>query len=329
MHDGRLFRPALAAILLAVACSAPGSEERSDAECSDGGDNDGDGLVDCADPDCGARAMCARDSGGDLPVADLRVGSELRAPDRGPDSAVVVPETEPNNGTTKTEFMPVTIPVVVSGAIGTADDVDIFGWQAAAGERLTATVKSDGALEPHLAVFGDAPLGVPPAVSAGTGQVMAEYYVLKSGSMFIAVRDRRNVGSSPAHVGGPQLTYQLTVSWLDRPPQPAVVGGQVSADLSPPGTVGVFSFEAVQDDKLEITVLAARLSPPSALDSRLSLFHPGQKAWLGTNDNISLSQTDSLLQGTMPFSGIYHAIVENEGSAVSNLGMVLKITKLP
>jgi hypothetical protein len=178
-------------------------------------------------------------------------------------------------------------------------------------------------------VFGDSALNVPAAVNAGPQpDLLCEYYVLKSGSHFVAVRDRRNVGSSSQHVGGPSFGYALAVAALARAPIAASVGGETPAVLSPDGTVAVFSFSAAPNAELELGVLAARLSPPSAVDSRLSLFHPGQTAWLGTNDNLGLGQTDSLLKGTMPFAGTYHAIVENEGPwGGGNMNVTLKITK--
>jgi len=329
-HEGGPLRlAALAAALALAGCQQGVVEERSDAACKDGLDNDGDGLVDCADPDCRARPICATaDAGREARLPDQRPDALGRAGDRGVDALALISEKEPNDGKTKTEFTPITIPVAATGAIGVADDVDLYGWNASAGDRLTAVVKSDGTLEPHLAVFGDAALSVPTAINAGAGQVMAEYYVLKSGSYFIGVRDRRNVGSS-AHVGGAAFTYTLTVTALARPPLPATLGGEVKGDLAPPGTVAVFAFDATAGATLKVEVLAARLSPPSSLDSRLSLFHPGQKVWVGTNDNISLTQTDSLLEGPMPFSGSYHAIVENEGTAASDLGFVLKVSKQP
>jgi len=297
-------------------------------------------VAGCSDSQC-TGAACAGDSGRDLraeaaptpdaarpeaAAADARpAGPEARPPEAAlPKSS----ESEPNDGKTKTEFNAIAVPTQVTGAIGVADDIDLFSWQAAAGDRVTVTVKTGGSsLQPHLAVFGDAALGVPAAVSAGAGDVMAEYYVLKSGSYFVGVRDRRNVGASSAHVGGPGFTYTMTITPLTRAPIPAQVGGEVKASASPPGTVVVFSYTAAAGDDLEVTVLAQRLSPPSDLDSRLSLFHPGQKVWVGTNDNLGSGQPDSLLKGKMPFDGTYHAVVENEGTAVTNLDFALKITK--
>jgi len=327
-------------LVIAAGCSEEVGFERSAAECSDGKDNDGDGLVDCVDPDCRARPEC-------LPDASLERRPDAGKPDApgpretglgdshpgeasAPDAPSPIAEQEPNDGKTTTEFQPIALPVQVDAAIGIADDTDLFGLQATAGDRLSVTVRSAGSLEPHLAVFGDSALNVPAGVTTGGAgtTVLAEYYVLKSGSYYVGVRDRRNVGSSSQHVGGSGFGYLLSVMPLSRAPIPATVGGEASAMLDPPGTVAVFSFTATPNDALELSVLAARLTPPSDVDSRLSIFHPGQGAYLGTNDNLSASQTDSLLKGTFPFSGVYHAIVENEGPwGGSNMKVTLKITK--
>jgi hypothetical protein len=52
------------------------------AECSDGKDNDGDGMIDCADPDCSAMPVCSttRDGGRDTSLHDR----SPMPPDNGP-----------------------------------------------------------------------------------------------------------------------------------------------------------------------------------------------------------------------------------------------------
>jgi hypothetical protein len=251
--------------------------------------------------------------------------------DQGPaaDMPAAQSEKEPNNGGTATELNAIQVPAVIKGAIGQAKDVDIFGVDAKAGDRWVVTVKTDGTLQPHLAVF-DPAQKVPTAVSKGAGDVMAEYYVLKTTQLLIAVRDQRNVGSGSQSVGGPAFTYTLSVLPLNRPPKQVQIGSLTTGTLSPPGTVRVYAFSALNNTELVLQVAAKKLSPPSDVDSRLSLFHPGQKAWLGTNDNPSLSESDSLLKGKMPFTGTYHAIVENVADTIgSNLSFTLKISKAP
>ena len=69
----------------------PGGGEASAAACSDGRDNDGDGLVDCAEPSCGAHSWCAGMDGGGS--RDGSVGDARTPPgDRGPP---LPPCTEP------------------------------------------------------------------------------------------------------------------------------------------------------------------------------------------------------------------------------------------
>ncbi|MCC6749269.1 MAG: hypothetical protein IT371_16520 [Deltaproteobacteria bacterium] len=273
-------------------------------------------------------------AGGDAARADARVTDGARADaksaDQRPgDAAASVSESEPNDGKTTTEVNAIKVPVLVRGSIGVADDADVFTFQAQAGDRLVARVQGQGGLRPHLAVFGEKGLGVPASVtSSASGETFAEYYVLKSGAYFVAVRDLRNVGGSSQHVGGPALTYALTVLGLSRPPISATVGSETKATISPYGTVLVFAFTAQKDEKVDVTVLAKRLVPPSDADTRLSLFHPGQAAWLGTNEDLSGSQSDSLLTGNLPFAGTYHAIVENVAAAPgSNLAVTLKLSR--
>ena len=300
-----MIRPRPLALLLTLSLVA----------CSD----DGAPAPDTAVPDTGPGVDAVTDG----PTADQPPPAEGGTPD-GPtgDTLQQSTEQEPNDGGTTTEYNAIQIPALVKGAIGQADDIDLFGIAAQAGERFTVTVTSDGTLQPHLVVFDPADK-LPTAAHPGPGStVMAEYYPLKSVTILIGVRDRRNVGSSSQHVGGAGFTYTLTVTPLTRAPMTITVGGQQSAALDPPGTVRVFSFSASQSDDLDVSVLTGG----SDVDARLSLFHPGQKAWLGTNDD--LVSNDALLTGPMPFSGTFHAIVENVAETFgANLGFTLKITK--
>jgi hypothetical protein len=241
-----------------------------------------------------------------------------------PDAPAVatITEQEPNNGATETEHNAITPPVLIQGAIGTADDLDIFSFTAQAGDRLVVEVKSAGDLQPHLAI-NDPTSALPPgpAVSAGPGDVMAEYYVVKPGLYMIFLRDRRNVGTSQ-HVGGPSFSYTVSVLPLTRPPVQTSIGSQQSSSLSPAGTIRVFAFSAVQDDLLDLSV---QVGPSSSVDARLTLFHTGQKSWHGTNEDPL--EPSALLQGKMPFSGTYHAIVENVSGDSTNLDFSFSVAK--
>lgn len=259
----------------------------------------------------------------DAPAADLPQpldGGTLDGP--ADDTLSQSSEQEPNNGSTATEYNSIQIPALVKGAIDQADDIDLFGVAAQAGERFTVTLTSDGTLQPHLVIF-DPAQKLPTAANPGPGSVVtAEYYPLESRTILIGVRDRRNVGSSSQHVGGAAFTYSLSVTPLARAPIPISVGSQKSATIDPPGTVRVFAFTATQNADLNVAVITGG----SDVNARLSLFHPGQKVWLGTNEDPSAS--DALLEGPMSLSGTIHAIVENVAENVgTNLGFTLSITK--
>ncbi len=76
----------LALIALAAACSS-GGEGLTLKQCTDGKDNDGNGLVDCDDPGCEAYDTCGGDTGGDA----------------GPKPEVTVNEFQASNATTVTD----------------------------------------------------------------------------------------------------------------------------------------------------------------------------------------------------------------------------------
>ncbi len=188
-------------------------------------------------------------------------------------------------------------------------------------------VKAGGPFQPHLVIFD--PLGkLPTAANAGPSDLFAEYYCLKSGALYIGLRDRRNVAKPPKNVGGPAFTYTLSIERLKRAPTPVTVSKEISSSLAPRGVVRVFSFSATKGLDMQITVDAKKLSTPSQVDSRLSLFHPGQKIWAGTNDDATSGLSDSLLKGPMPFTGTYHAIVENVKIDATDLRFAFRATTI-
>lgn len=292
-------------------CSDDVGVERTEAQCSDQKDNDGDGAIDCLDPDCRPLQICG------APQPDA--GDDLLSPDGGTDAVTdstktdalaVIPEVEPNDGKTVDQLQEIDLPSLVAGAIGSANDADIFALNVIAGDRLRVEVTPTGELRPHVAVFSGAGVDIPPAVNASdSGSVLVEYYALAGGQLLVGIRDRRNVGDTPAGVGGPTLGYTLSVTRLARDPIPIVVGETKVESLAPSGTVRVFSFDAQKDDALTLQVLTESLSQPSTADARLSLFHPASQSRLGTNE--ALDSGDALLEGSMPLAGTYHAIVEN------------------
>ena len=245
-----------------------------------------------------------------------------------PDAGLAtIKEKEPNDGATATEYQTVSWPIQITGAIGKANDTDLFRITAKAGDRLVVKVTPSAQLQPHLVIF-DQKGKLPTAANAGPKAIMAEYYMLKSDDLLVGVRDRRNVIKPVQGVGGSGFTYTLSITRLKRAPTPVTISVEKSGTLSPAGTVRVFSYTATQGLDIQLTVKAKKLASPSDVDSRLSLFHPGQKAWLGTNDNPSLGVSDSVLKGKMPFNGTYHAIVENVELGATDLRFAFRATTI-
>ena len=88
----------LATLLGVASCqelAAFDSPQEIGAQCSDGVDNDGNGLIDCADPSCVGTATCLTpDAGTDARATDANV-SVIDAAVAMPDSSVIVPDSQP------------------------------------------------------------------------------------------------------------------------------------------------------------------------------------------------------------------------------------------
>jgi hypothetical protein len=95
-------RAALAALLMSAGCSVARPGEWDPAQCRDGLDNDGDGLVDCADADCWAFA-CGPGKAGGLAGAEAGSGGQRALVDAGPppityvDARVLPPPFQDND----------------------------------------------------------------------------------------------------------------------------------------------------------------------------------------------------------------------------------------
>ncbi len=295
-------------------------------------------LLGCSDDDVNASADSGSSLKDGLPARDRgKVIPDKKKvfPDKGKvltdkgkaDASAFISEKEPNDGKTPSDLNLVTWPAAIVGSIGKAGDTDIFGINVKAGDRFVVKVKAGGPFQPHLVIFD--PLGkLPTAANAGPSDLFAEYYCLKSGALYIGLRDRRNVAKPPKNVGGPAFTYTLSIERLKRAPTPVTVSKEISSSLAPRGVVRVFSFSATKGLDMQITVDAKKLSTPSQVDSRLSLFHPGQKIWAGTNDDATSGLSDSLLKGPMPFTGTYHAIVENVKIDATDLRFAFRATTI-
>jgi len=236
-------------------------------------------------------------------------------------------ESEPNGGANDDAGVPqtntMTIPGTMSGAIDPADDADIFKLDFAPGDLWFFRIAADTGAPyvPHLTVFDIAPSNLNPTrlVKAASASVDAPLpcFVLRPGTFVAAVRDARNVPSaSSAHAGGPTDKYVLK-AWKTTPVPTAVsLPSSVSGALKSFSALAFYSFTTTKNTNVEIVLKAARKAKPSALDSRMTLFHAASKTAILTNDNAGGTTTDSEIRGPMPMDGEYWVIVENEAAMV-------------
>lgn len=302
----------LLATLAFASCSSSSSSDPAPAS-DDGGRASNDGGEPAAD---GASAT------------DGGAGTDAATPPEDPTGTPPGPsakESEPNGGANDDAGVPqtntMTIPGTMTGAIDPADDSDIFKLDFAPGDLWFFRIAADNGAPyvPHLTVFDIAPSNLNPTrlVKAASASVDAPLpcFVLRPGTFVAAVRDARNVPSaSSAHAGGPTDKYVLK-AWKTTPvPTPVSLPSTVSGALKNVSALAFYSFTTTKNTNVEIVLKAARKASPSALDSRMSLFHAASKTAILTNDNAGGTTTDSEIRGPMPMDGEYWVIVENEAA---------------
>jgi hypothetical protein len=163
------------------------------------------------------------------------------------------------------------------------------------------------------------------ATAAAGGSAEQEHFVLEAQTYFAVIRDLRNVGSSSQHVGGAGHTWELTARKTPRAPIALVIPSTAQGMLRTKNAIAIYSFTLTQQTGFDIELKATRKSPPSNIDSRMSLFDATKKKWLLTNGDISGSITDSKLGGVLPPSD-YVLVVENVDPAATDLSFELGAT---
>lgn len=235
-------------------------------------------------------------------------------------------EVEPNNGATATELGTMTLPGTMNGKIDPANDVDLFSINLGPGDfwEWKATPTSAD-LAPHVVVF-DSAGGLNPTVAgfAGAGApATVQHFVLRTGTFLVGVRDARNVGADGGK-GGPSYGYSLVAK--RKMPQPIAVTfpSTKTGKLASVGSVDLYTFTGTNNKGWDVIIRAERKSPPSSLDSRLSVFDLTNKKAVGTNDNAG-GTSDSELGSPDPAPGTYLVIVENEGEDATDLSYEIEL----
>jgi hypothetical protein len=118
----------------------------------------------------------------------------------------VITEKEPNNGFKQAQ--PIALPQMVDGAIGQAQDVDVFRFDGKAGRRVLIEVlaaRHGSALDSYLSLHdADGHLLATSDDIAGSKDSRIEAALPKDGAYFVSVSDANDTGG-PAHV------YRLAV----------------------------------------------------------------------------------------------------------------------
>ena len=296
-----------AGALLFLACSSDGGSPAGggDAGASEGGS--GSSSSSSSSPSSGGGA----DAGGD---AEAPLTEQT--------------EKEPNNGATATEVNAMKLPGSMTGVIDPANDVDIFGIDVAPGEFWEWTLTPTGAdLAPHLTVFDTAPSSLNPTrlvAGAAGGPSSLQHFVLRPGSFVAAVRDTRNVPTASGK-GGPTYGYKLVGKKKTPNLVTVTLPSTKTATLASLSSLDLYTFTANAGTGFDVVVKAARKAPASTLDSRLSLFDLTTKQTLITNDDAA-GTSDSQIGGTLPSTGAYVVILENEGTNGADLSYQIEFT---
>lgn len=238
-------------------------------------------------------------------------------------------EVEPNSGAPDGgQLDSITAPGAKQGAVGTANDIDIFTVMLTAGTRWTWSLASNGSvLAPHLAVSEFANT-VPALVSRGAagGTASIEQLVLKTGTYAVIVRDSRNVpASTTQNAGSAAHTYTVSGAASVRAPMPVAVPSTTPGTLANRYASALYAFALTSSTAVTVNVRAKAKATPSDMDSRLTLFAKSTNQWVGTNDDLSGASTDSKLSGTLT-PGDYWVVVDNVSETSNDLSFELVIT---
>lgn len=247
-------------------------------------------------------------------------------------------ESEPNN--TIAQANGVTPDVTVVGTLNPGGDMDFFGFDVTSGQAITIEIRARS-----LTPASDADTVI--TLFDGRGNQLAEnddfggsldsrldFSATATGRVFLRVRN-----FSPK--GGPTYTYEAVITRRGVAPPPQTINeGEpnnstaqanpisppvtVRGTINPAGDVDFFVFDGRRGQQLSVDINAQTLTPPSPLDSVVTLFD-SRGNQLAENDDADGS-LDSRLRFTLPSTGrfvirirhfdqkggpayIYHAVV--------------------
>jgi cysteine-rich repeat protein len=215
------------------------------------------------------------------------------------------------------------IPVVIGGtidgtignAIADASDVDLYEFDALAGDLLRATIstRAGGTFQAKGAIV-DLQGNVLRRIRPGdddTSIATRELVIPRSGKYVLLVEDLRNGGGANA-IGGAALTYRAKLSRVTRTPDAATLPlVHEPASVPATGDVALLSFDALEGQNIAAATFAERLENPSMVDTVLLLFDASTTppTLLAENDDHD-GTLDSIVSVTAPENGPYVLVVD-------------------
>jgi hypothetical protein len=318
MMSNRVSWVIIAAISLFVtACSSESSDKSVGDASVDTRANGSDVREETTDePDAGDTV--------DLPEMDAGSDAQERS------DTVERQESEPNNGEADGKFDSISTGGLVSGSISPAGDVDVFKLDVPPGKVYFARLDSENSrLQGHLTVFDAGRDGEQMGsdyrkiVSSEAGGVV-QFLAMGEGGYFLAVRDRRNVGTE-AGAGGDDFNYELSVEAVDKSQfsrGSVVFGGQQGDTLDGPAHLALYQLPGSKGDEIEIDIQAT-----GDADLRALVYSETTRDWIARHDDRGINNTDPIIDAPLTAEGPFWLLIENIDETASGLGFNYTATR--
>lgn len=228
----------------------------------------------------------------------------------------------------------------IDGTIGTpvtvgadvTDDVDVFKFNATAGDVLRITLRQLTDYAPVVIIRNRAG-DYSRALTALGSETSAtrQFYIPTTGEYFLQILDLRNTGQTPEDVGGAGNTYRFTLVKETVTPTAVTVpvtarAGAISADQG----VQIFGFNVASVGLgVSSEVRSGRLNPPSDVDTILYLVDTTTTPLtvLSVNDDLDAQNQiyDSKVRAIAAHAGAHQVILDPYMVSGSNLNFELDL----
>jgi hypothetical protein len=144
------------------------------------------------------------------------------------------------------------------------------------------------------------------------------------GGYFLAVRDRRNVGTE-AGAGGDDFNYELSVEAVDKSQfsrGSVVFGGQQGDTLDGPAHLALYQLPGSKGDEIEIDIQAT-----GDADLRALVYSETTRDWIARHDDRGINNTDPIIDAPLTAEGPFWLLIENIDETASGLGFNYTATR--